>query len=52
MATRSAAKSSTYKNTKLKAKKTYWYKVRSYKTAGNTKIYSEFSAVKKVKTKR
>lgn len=52
VATRSAAKSSTYKNTKLKAKKTYWYKVRSYKTAGNTKIYSEFSAVKKVKTKR
>lgn len=50
--TRSASKSSTYKNTKLKAKKTYWYKVRSYKTVGKTRIYSEFSIAKSVKTKR
>lgn len=50
--TRSASKCATYKNTKLKAKKTYWYKVRSYKLAGNEKIYSDFSAPKKVTTKR
>lgn len=50
--TRSASKCATYKNTKLKAKKTYWYKVRSYKLVGNEKIYSDFSAPKKVTTKR
>ena len=50
--TRSASKCATYKNTKLKAKKTYWYKVRSYKLVGDDKIYSEFSVPKKVTTKR
>lgn len=50
--TRSASKCATYKNTKLKAKKTYWYKVRSYKLVGNEKIYSDFSAPEKVTTKR
>lgn len=50
--TRSASKCGTYKDTKLKGKKTYWYKVRSYKLVGNEKIYSDFSAPKKVTTKR
>lgn len=35
----------------LKAKKTYYVKVRSYKKAGNSKYYGSWSAVKKVKTK-
>ena len=50
--TRNASKCGTYKDTKLKGKKTYWYKVRSYKLVGNEKIYSDFSAPKKVTTKR
>ncbi|MDD4371786.1 MAG: FMN-binding protein, partial [Anaerostipes sp.] len=43
----------TYKKTisKLKAKKTYYVKARSYKTSGKTKLYGAYSTVKKVKTK-
>ncbi len=50
--TRNASKSGTYKDTKLKGRKTYWYKVRSYKLVGDDQILSEFSAPKKVTTKR
>ena len=36
---------------KLKKKKTYYVKVRSYKTVNAKKVYSDWSKVKKVKTK-
>ena len=39
------------KITKLKAKKTYYAKVRTYKTVKGVKIYSDWSKVKTVKTK-
>jgi hypothetical protein len=35
----------------LKAKKTYYVKVRSYKKVGNSKYYGAWSATQKVKTK-
>ena len=43
----------TYKKTisGLKAKKTYYVRVRSYKTVGGVKYYGSWSAVKSVKTK-
>ena len=37
--------------TGLTAKKTYYVKVRSYKTVNGTKYYSSWSAAKKIKTK-
>ena len=36
----------------LKKGKTYYVKVRSYKTVGGTKYYSSYSAVKKIKVKK
>ena len=44
---------STYKKTisGLKAKKTYYVRVRSYKTVGGVKYYGSWSANKKIKTK-
>lgn len=36
---------------KLKAKHTYYYKIRTYQTVNGKKLYSSYSAVKKVKTK-
>ena len=39
------------KVTKLKAKKTYYVKVRAYKTVNGKKVYSKWSAVKSAKTK-
>lgn len=44
---------STYKKTisGLKAKKTYYVRVRSYKTVGGVKYYGSWSTVKSVKTK-
>lgn len=39
------------KVTKLKAKKKYYVRVRTYKTVDGTKIYSDWSAKKSVKTK-
>ena len=46
----------SYKTTKvtikkLSAKKTYYVRVRTYKTVGKTKYYSGWSTVKKIKTK-
>lgn len=40
-----------YVNKSLKKKKTYYYKVRAYRTVGKTKVYGSFSAVKIVKTR-
>lgn len=45
------AKKTTLKVGKLKAKKTYYVKVRAYKQVGKTKYYSAWSKVQKVKTK-
>ena len=41
----------TFKNTKLKKKKTYYYKIRAYKSVAGEKFYSSFSAVKYKKVK-
>ena len=47
------SKNKTTKRTvkKLKAKKTYYVKVRAYKKVGKTKLYGSYSKVKKVKTR-
>lgn len=45
------AKTVTFTNKKLKKKKTYFYKVRAYKTVAGKKYYSKFSAVKSKKVK-
>ena len=39
----------SYKVSRLKSKKTYYVRIRSYKKAGKTVLYSGWSAVKKVK---
>ncbi|MDO4517838.1 MAG: fibronectin type III domain-containing protein, partial [Bacillota bacterium] len=44
-------KTTSKKITKLKAKKTYYVKVRTYKTVNGKKYYSAWSKVKTVKTK-
>ena len=36
---------------KLKSKKTYYFKIRAYKTANAKRTYTQYSAVKKVKIK-
>ncbi|MDO4460425.1 MAG: hypothetical protein Q4C42_10195, partial [Clostridia bacterium] len=41
-----SAGSTYYKNTGLTKGKTYYYKVRAYKTIGSTKVYSAYTAVK------
>ncbi len=47
------SKNKTVKRTikKLKARKTYYVKVRAYKKVGKTKIYGAYSKVKKVKVR-
>lgn len=42
----------SYKNTKLKKGKTYYYKVKAYRTVSGKKVYSNYSAVKSVKIKK
>ena len=44
-------KTTSKKISKLKSKKIYYVKVRTYKTVGKVKYYSDWSAVKKVKVK-
>jgi len=39
----------TFKNTKLTPGKTYYYKVRAYKTVSGKKIYGAYSGIKSVK---
>ena len=47
------SKASTLKTTvkSLKSKKTYYVRIRAYKTSGSKKVYSKWSSVKTVKTK-
>ena len=40
-----------YTKSGLKHKKNYYYKMRAYITNGKTKVYSDYSAVKKAKVK-
>ena len=40
-----------YINKKLSKKKTYYYKIRTYKTVNNKKIYGSYSPIKSIKTK-
>lgn len=49
--TRKQNKSGTYINKGLKKKKTYYYKVRTYKVVKGKRIYSEYSKAVKVRTK-
>lgn len=42
----------TKKITKLSAKKTYYVRVRSYKTVNGKKVYGQWSAAKQIKTKK
>ncbi|MBS7007907.1 glycoside hydrolase family 25 protein [Anaerostipes sp.] len=44
-----SSKKSSYTKGKLKKKKRYYFKVRSYQTVKKKKIYSKFSAVKSLK---
>lgn len=47
-----SAKKKTYTDKKLKSGKTYYYKIRAYKTTeAGTDLYSSYSAAKKVKVK-
>ena len=47
----SSNKTTSKKVSKLKAKKTYYVKIRTYKTVNGTRYYSGWSAAKQVKTK-
>lgn len=42
----------SFTNSRLKKKKQYFYKIRSYRTAGGAKVYSPFTGVKKVTIKK
>ena len=46
-----SAKKTSYKVKKLKKKKKYFFKIRSYKLDGKKKVYSSYSKVKSVKVK-
>ena len=45
------AKTVSWKNTKLKKGKTYYYKIRAYRTVAGKPVYSSYSAVKYKKVK-
>ncbi len=45
-------KTTNYIKTKLKKKKTYYFKIRTYKKVGNKKIYSSYSSIKSIKIKK
>ena len=38
-------------NDSTKSKTTYYYKVRSYKLKGTSRVYSDFSGIKNIKSK-
>ena len=46
-----SGKTTTYKVKKLKSKKRYYVKVRSYKLSGKKRIYSKWSSVRSVRVK-
>lgn len=48
---RKEQKTTKYKVKKLKAKKKYYVRVRTYKTVKGKKVYSSWSKVKSIKTK-
>ena len=47
----STLSATSFKNTGLKSGKTYYYKVRAYKTVGSSKLYGAFSNVYSITTK-
>lgn len=51
IATIKSGKTTSYKNGKLKSGKTYYYKIRAYKTVNGEKVYGAYSNIKKVKIK-
>ena len=51
LTTISKAKTVTYTDKKAKSGKTYYYKVRAYKTVNGKKVYSSYSSVVSKKTK-
>ena len=44
-------KTASWKNSKLKKGKTYYYKIRAYRVVSGKKVYSSYSAVKYKKVK-
>ena len=52
IATVKSAKKVTFKNTKLKSGKKYYYKVQAYTKSGTKTVYASKSAAKAVKTKK
>lgn len=47
-----STKKTTYKVSKLKSNKTYYVRVRSYKIVNGKKVYSKWTTVEKVRTKK
>ena len=46
-----SSSTTSYTNSKLNRKKTYYYKIRAYKNVSGKKVYSSYSSVKYIKTK-
>ena len=46
-----SSSTTSYTNSKLIRKKTYYYKIRAYKNVSGKKVYSSYSSVKYIKTK-